>query len=78
MGLSEADYHREAGLQRVVQLNRSPHCTSGHEGRVTPHHFYATRVAQIVSACVNVPAWLNAWLEDYPTANRDFHKGNGA
>jgi len=32
-------------LQRVVQLNRSPHCTSGHEDRVTPHHFYATPVA---------------------------------
>ncbi len=49
-------------LQRLVQLNRSPHCTSGHEDRVTPHHFYGTRVAEIVSACVNTPAWLDAWL----------------
>jgi hypothetical protein len=39
-------------LQRVVQLNRSPHCTSGHEDRVTPHHFYGTRVAQIVAYLV--------------------------
>jgi hypothetical protein len=44
----------------TAQLNRSPHCISGHEGRVTPHHFYLTQVAQIVSTCVNVPAYTNS------------------